>query len=267
MRHALAVALSIAALGLFARHASASDGRLEINQACVANGCFPGDLPGLPVETQSDQSYVMTSNLAVGSGAVGVTLGSGSTLDLNGFTIAGNVTCPSTPASCSQQGTNGGGVIAGERSVVKHGTIRGISSFGIRGGNFVRVEDMSIEQNAAGGIAASDGGFGWVIQDSRILQNGSYGISLNVNGGATGSRVLRNTIYGNQLVGLAGGVSLAIDNAIEANGSYGAQFNYSPTVTGYVGNHLSANNGGNANPQLTGGLSLGTNICVNATCP
>jgi len=266
MRSLLAIALSLAALAASARHALASDGRLEINQACVATGCFPGDSPGLPVETQPDQSYVLTSNLQVGSSAAGVILGAGSTLDLNGFGILGDVTCSGAPASCSQSGSNGGGVIAGERAVVKHGTIRGLRTYGIRGANFVRVEDMAIEWNAAAGIAA-DGAIGWTIQDSRIAVNGGYGIALNVAGGSVGSRLLRNTIYGNQLGGFAGGISLATDNTFDSNGSYGAQFNFGTTNTGFAGNHFSANNGGNANPQLTGGTALGANLCGLAACP
>lgn len=37
---------------------------------------------------------------------------------------------------------------------------------------------------------------------------------------------------------------------------------------GYVNNVLNDNNGGNANPQLSGGVQMGTNICGGDTvCP
>ena len=60
IRIALGVAIA-SALGAGATHAG--DGRLEINQSCIATGCFPGDAPGFPVETQEGKSYVLTSSL------------------------------------------------------------------------------------------------------------------------------------------------------------------------------------------------------------
>lgn len=259
---ALVLALPAAAL--------AGDGRLEINQACALAGCFPGDTPGIPVQTEANQSYVLTSDIAVGAvSSVGILLEAGSSLDLNGFTIAGEVTCPGAPAVCSEQGFNGGGVIARNGSVVRNGTIRGIRSFGIRLEPFVRVENMRIEQNAAGGVAAdAPGSIGTVIQDSLILQNGGNGISLAVGAGALGVRVLRNTIHGNTLAGVAGALSLLADNAITSNGGLGAVLNYSGSTAGFAGNQLYGNNGGNANPQLSGGVSIGANVCAtNTTCP
>jgi hypothetical protein len=42
----------------------ASDGQLEINQACAVNtGCFPGDDPGFPVTITQPGSYRLTGNL------------------------------------------------------------------------------------------------------------------------------------------------------------------------------------------------------------
>jgi hypothetical protein len=38
--------------------------------------------------------------------------------------------------------------------------------------------------------------------------------------------------------------------------------------TGYGNNQFSNNNGGNANPQVSGGIEMGTNICGgDTTCP
>lgn len=47
-RLALFVLLSLAA-PLTGTSAFASDGALEISQACATAGCFSGDTPGLPV--------------------------------------------------------------------------------------------------------------------------------------------------------------------------------------------------------------------------
>ncbi len=89
--------------------ARAGDGRLEINQACVAAGCFAGDTPGFPVETQAKQSYVLTSGLTVpDANTSAVVLNSNSALDLNGFTIQGVTTCSASPTVCSNTGVVSG---------------------------------------------------------------------------------------------------------------------------------------------------------------
>jgi hypothetical protein len=43
---------------------------------------------------------------------------------------------------------------------------------------------------------------------------------------------------------------------------------YGNSPSGYANNVLNDNNGGNANPQLFGGVQMGTNICGGDTvCP
>ena len=94
---------------------AAGDGVLEINQACVASGCFSGDAPGFPVTLSQVGSYVFTSNLDVTSEAnpenvtaivVDVAGTDVVTIDLNGFGIFGATFCPGTPpSSCSPTGT------------------------------------------------------------------------------------------------------------------------------------------------------------------
>src|SRR6476619_1942828 len=89
--------------------AGASDGRLEINQACVAAGCFAADTPGFPVETQANRSYVLTSGLTVpDANTTAVILNQNSALDLNGFTIQGVTTCSASPTVCSNTGSGVG---------------------------------------------------------------------------------------------------------------------------------------------------------------
>jgi hypothetical protein len=58
-------ALAFGIASIAATTAIASDGRFEINQSCVATGCFPGDAAGFPVQTQANESYVLTSDIAV----------------------------------------------------------------------------------------------------------------------------------------------------------------------------------------------------------
>jgi hypothetical protein len=42
----------------------AADGVIEINQSCVAGGCFAGDTAGFPVTISQPGSYRLTSNLS-----------------------------------------------------------------------------------------------------------------------------------------------------------------------------------------------------------
>lgn len=78
--------------------AAASDGVLEINQACATTGCFPGDTAGFPVSIAVGGSYRLTSNLVVNGGtAIAVSTTESTELDLNGFAIRG-------PGGCSGQG-------------------------------------------------------------------------------------------------------------------------------------------------------------------
>ena len=75
--------------------AFASDGVVEINQACAAVGCFAGDAPGWPVEITEHGSYRLTSNLDVGIPGGAILLSSDRmTLDLNRFTIGFCVDLP-----------------------------------------------------------------------------------------------------------------------------------------------------------------------------
>ena len=114
----LAASLMLLALNPEAR---AAEGALEINPLCVASGCFAGDNPGFPVEIASPGHYVLTGNLDVTgeSSPENVTAirvrvsGSNSTLDLNGFTIRGPVSCSGGPpvTGCSPAVGSGDGVL------------------------------------------------------------------------------------------------------------------------------------------------------------
>jgi len=86
--HAALVALF--ATSLLPALAAGNPGALEINQDCVAVGCFAGDAPGFPVTIMQPGTYVLTSDLAppgdssVNSIEVDVT---GVDLDLDNHTV------------------------------------------------------------------------------------------------------------------------------------------------------------------------------------
>ena len=95
-----------------------------------------------------------------------------------------------------------------------------------------------------------------------MIDNGIFGLNLENEGslvrgctvtgsGSSGIRVLGNsTILGNTIMDNAG---------VGLTGSIG---------TGYRKNVFVENNGGSANPQVSGGVDLGDNVCgTNTTCP
>ena len=88
-RVALVVASGVVSI-MAAAPALATDGVLEINQACaVQTGCFAGDGPGFPVTLAASGSYRLTSNLdfpSNTSSAIDVA-NSDISIDLNGTTI------------------------------------------------------------------------------------------------------------------------------------------------------------------------------------
>jgi hypothetical protein len=166
-------------LALLAQVASASDGVLEINQTCVANGCFPGDGAGFPVtiDGSAGHSYRLTSDLTVpdtNTTAISVQADN-ITIDLAGFEILGPNTC--SFAGCSASGAGGG--IVGSFAVgasVHDGTVEGMGANGIELGELARVERISARSNGAFGI---DVGVGSVVLANRVTFNGDGGMLLS----------------------------------------------------------------------------------------
>ena len=162
--------------------AAAADGRLEINQACVATGCFPGDSPGFPVLTSAGQSYVLTSGLVVADADTTAIQGAvGATIDLNGFTVSGPVTCTRSsfydPTTITCTGSGGGnGVYLTDGSALRNGQIKGFGNYGVLASGGLSshsvVEDLRVEQNSAGGIYIDDGS----VRRVDVTINGGPGI-------------------------------------------------------------------------------------------
>lgn len=201
------------ALVWIATAAHAGDGRVEINQSCAATGCFVGDSAGFPVTISSPGSYVLTSDVVVATadaGGIFVQTG-GATLDLNGFSVRGPVTCSrnedlqydATLITCSGSG-DGIGIYATSTSLVRNGTVSGFGSYGISAeGALIRpvtIEDVRVEQNAQGGIYLNNG----TIRRATVSLNGASGI-FNVAGGDASSTILieDSTIAFNKSHGIA----------------------------------------------------------------
>lgn len=220
--------------------------------------------------TQAHQAYALTSSLTVPDvNTTAVQLAEGSSLDLRGFAIRGPATCSeATPASCTGTGA-GVGAFVGAYASVRNGAIRGMGSHGISGAGGLEAERVKVESNGGDGIRFATTGISGrgVIRDCRIFQNGGIGIHFNF-GNPSGSLVEGNVIHGNTSDGLRGNGALIRGNRFSSNGGFGINVNFGGEGTGYGDNVFLNNNGGNANPQVSGGVQIGTNTCGNdTTCP
>jgi hypothetical protein len=188
----------------------AADGALEINQLCVATGCFAGDTPGLPVTlNQEGRSYVLTSDLQqTGTSDVIDIVARGITLDLQGHAIRGPVICNgSTPTSPVTNCDNDPGAGTGIRAqnagsqglTVRNGGVYGMPRFcidiffqaGIRASDNL-VEDMKVGDCGAGGIFAE----GSVVRNVTVSRASDNGIVVRDDGLVIGSRVTRSGARG-----------------------------------------------------------------------
>lgn len=175
----------------------ASDGRYEISEHCAVLGCFPGDSPGLPVTITQPGSYVLTSNLTTSD--VDQTLIQISThnvsVDLNGFSLVGPVSCTGSPNECSASGSGNGITLSACSSQpcrglhIRNGTIRGMgrSALGLYYGKGVILENLSLIENGSYGLHTWTGtGFGTLEGLARnlvVTRNGGEGFHLSGFGG------------------------------------------------------------------------------------
>jgi len=213
------------------RPAAAVDGVIEINQSrALAGGITGGDFPGYPITINAPGSYRLTGNLqgALNNDAIDI-VSDDVTLDLNGFTLTGGGGL-----------INDGIVIAAKNVEVRNGTIRGFT----RNGIFTNINTQYIRVI---GVAA--------------IGNTIFGIDLQGQGNIIdGCTVLNN---GNGLRAFEG--SLVINSIARANTNMGLTL---VGGAGYRSNAFTMNNGGDANPQVSGGFQLGTNVCgTDTTCP
>ena len=238
-RKALGWALLAAAMLAFAASAGAVDGTVEINQAVVtAAGGFPY------VISTAGTSYRLTGSLTVSSGADAIDVNTSHvTIDLNGFSIGGH-------------GTNSGNGIYGPSAValvVENGTITGFGSLnGVTTGDNGMVNSVHVASDNNGITTGS----GSVIEGCTANSNGLFDIY------AGGGSVISGNTANSATVGIEcnGSGCAILGNIIDSNSINGIQA--SDGTTGYGGNVLT----GNFVTNVTGGTSMGNNICGGKVC-
>jgi hypothetical protein len=271
-----AATAAFALLG-FASMAFAVDGVLEINQTCAENtGCFAGDTAGFPVTLTAEGSYRLTSNLIVrdtGAAANGIDIQAARVnVDLNGFAIRCDVQddCP-----------NDHGISANFNSyaTVRNGTVTGFADDGVELWANALVENVRSTHNGGSGI--------WTQTASRVIDsigtnNSAEGIYVDFGSNVSGCLALNNTGNGftagqgstltrnTSMVNFGHGVATSAGSTLRGNvarGNTGFGLSMSSNV-GFGENSITNNNGGDVNPQTSGGIQIGTNVCgLNTICP
>lgn len=241
------LALAVLLLAVAVAPATAADGIHEINQACVAEGCFPGDDPGFPVTIPARGSYQLTSNLdlrnevdpedvtAIEVSITGPENAGAVTIDLNGFGIFGETSCLGTPPTqCTPLGTGVGIFSLGNRITVRNGFIQGMGSHCINLVSDAQVEKVRVSSCGGNGIELGPNSR---VRDNSVWQTWGHGIVMN--GGP--SQVTDNIVVGTHQDGLL-----------------------APARVAYGGNSFDSNDG----DAISGlGVQISTNICGGVPCP
>jgi hypothetical protein len=216
-------------------------------------------------------SYRLSGNLTVpdvNTTAIDITSAAGSvTVDLNGFSIVGPVTCTigggADPTTCSDSASDpsiagpGSGIrsAAGDSLTVKNGSIIGMGRFALfaTGAPRVIIENVHALENGLGGLWPSQG----VIVNSTANTNGGFGIQTN-QGVIKGTFVTRNA--GTGIVSTGQPINIQ-DCMIHLNGGFGVDFG----ATGLIGASIVTSNfgGGLSGPFL----ESTNNRCSGTGCP
>lgn len=257
-----AVGLATALAGVMSGTARAVDGVVLINQVrALAGNVTPGDAPGFPVTISRAGSYRLASDLTVaGANVDGIYINTNDvTLDLNGFTIFGTGT--GTGSGITSPG------LTGDITVI-NGTVRDMGADGIRVDAAIRVENVTSLANGGDGISVTSGS---IVTGCVAANNDGNGIRVGVTSVVIGNVAVVNGMVGIKEVvaymppDIPGGGTLVKNNTASRNTGLGLKLGSS---SGYGNNVIEENNGGNANPQVAGGIEIATNICGGDTiCP
>jgi hypothetical protein len=272
--YALVGLLGVGLLAL-APSALAVDGVVLISQNTSVAGIEGCPHAGFPIIICRSGSYRLSGNLTIpNANTDGIDITADNvTLDLNGFTISGPVTCKfgTYPVQCSASGS-GLGIntpSANNDITVHNGTVRGMGGGGINlGGDAEVVEAVHVEQNAGALGYGISLGYSGIVTRCTVRANAGGGIvgiaaiiSLNVvsyNGGDgidRGGVVRDNNVLFNGQTGIVN-AGLAIHNTVVGNIGYGINSGF------YQGNVVTANGLG----DVVNGTSLGGNFCGTGIC-
>jgi hypothetical protein len=192
-------------------NAQATPGAFEINQACVADGCFSGDAPGFPVTVSQPGIYVLSSNVEVSDytqTAIAITADDVS-LELNGFRVSGPNVCTGQQADCTSNDNEGGVGIdsVNTRNVsIRNGVVNGFGFAGVNAGESNLIDRIHSQNNGRAGFRMKAGS---TITNSLGTFNGYIGISAN-----EAARIIDCSAFNNGQFGMTTSQGSVLDRVI-----------------------------------------------------
>jgi len=255
--------LLFAALWAATLPAHAVDGDILITQAkALAGNVTPGDAPGFPVTISQPGKYKLAGNLTVPEGAHGIQITSDYvTLDLNGFTLQGPVTCTGLASDLQCAVSNFSAIHTHTYPIgmhIRNGTIRGFGYGLYTVGRSGLAEDLLITEISHMALYAD---FGSIIRNNRLLK---------VNAGISSSGLLiNNSIVGVKDTGIYSSYGgLYIGNQVSNTGSTGIVGQQGSGYDAALVHNVVTNSGGPGN-GIWAGQSLGggtDNYCEGNLC-
>jgi hypothetical protein len=223
--------------------------------ACAQTAISGPRYGAYPIVIDQPGSYQLTANLDVPTGVKGIVISAPNvTLDLNGHTISGPMSCPDMkPAgavcSMSYWASATGIYVSSGDATVRNGTVRGFQHAGIyaaAGGN--SFADLKLEENAYGLVnyALAKQSFVTRVSAERNMKDG-----ITAEAAAVSSSLAR----GNGSNGFnVSGASHIIDSIAALNRGIG--FWSESTYTLLRGNNAAGNGGGYGGGGQSGGGNL-----------
>jgi hypothetical protein len=248
------------ALASFSPVIAAGIGPVVITQSTALQGGISGacDAPGFPITICKQGSYILGSNLTVPANHDGIDIAvPGVTIDLNGFTVRGPVTCTGvgTTLSCSKTGLANGIAATGQfvtgNMTVRNGNVRGFGQLGVSlTGTGNVVDGINASENLASGI------FVWFGAVSNSTSSRNMGAGFVCFAG----QVRHATAYGNTF-----GMLLNRCTATDNSSTYNAQYGLSGFHSFISGNEFDDNGQGDLFNEV-GLVSTGNNACSGVSC-
>lgn len=204
MTTALPATLAFILLSVFSTLSSASDGRIEINQASVE------DAGGFPFTINEPGSYVLTGSLVVPAGTDGLILGAANiSIDLNGFSIESSSSCP--PDTCIAGAGEGIRRLSdllghGQQAMVHNGRVVGFANHCIRLGNYAQVSDLTILHCGQNGILV---GRRSIVSRNTVSNTGLEALSIPADGIYSHNTLSRAGLAGGGEPTVSGGTATA----------------------------------------------------------
>jgi hypothetical protein len=225
------------------------DTTVLIDQAkALAGGVSAGDSAGYPITINQPGHYKLMGNLSVPGGVIGIAVNANDvTIDLNGFSITGQVTCTGfSNVNCSQTAGHGINGSPAQRMSVRNGSVAGFG-YCVYTAQGARVSDLSLGHCYVGLVA----------------NYGSVATRIAVHTATTGIAAYASTVESAQVYRATTGVTGAgsILNGVDV---YNAT-----TGVAYLGNGGKIGVRGSAflaTTPLDNAISLGGNLCNGSAC-